>query len=344
MIAPKAVNLSALHGCHDKSDHCVRFGLSLNVRLSTPNGAKQVKPEVYKQVTERIVTMLENGAKPWQKSWNTATPTITVTSALQRPLRANGQAYRGMNVLNLWVAAQMRGLQSRHWMTYKGAQELGAQVRKGARGEFAFYVGQSTKPAENEGDDDKTFSFLKCYHVFNADEIDGLPPRFAPVPAPVDQPAPVCPHARNTTVDAFFADAGVKLAHGGGRAFYSPALDAVRMPELAQFNSAESYYATLAHEAVHWTGHESRCARTFGARFGDDAYAVEELVAELGAAFLCADLAISDTPREDHASYLASWLKVLKADHKAIFTAASAADRAASFLHAAQPSAALLAA
>jgi antirestriction protein ArdC len=316
----------------------------LDIGRSTPNGATNVKPEVYKQVTDRIVAMLESGTKPWQKSWSVDAPATLNLGAMQRPLRANGQAYRGVNVLNLWVAAQMRGLQSRHWMTYKGAQELGAQVRKGARGEFAFYVGQSTKPGENEGDDDKTFSFLKCYHVFNADEIEGLPPRFAPVAPPVDVPAPACPHARNATVDAFFADAGVRLAHGGNRAFYSPALDAVRMPELGAFNSAESYYATLAHEAVHWTGHESRCARPFGTRFGDDAYAIEELVAELGAAFLCADLAISDAPREDHASYLASWLKVLKADHKAIFTAASAADRAASFLHAAQPSAALLAA
>lgn len=303
-----------------------------------------MKAEVYQTVTNRIVAMLESGTKPWQKSWSAGAP-LVITGAMQRPLRANGEAYRGVNVLNLWVAAQMRGLQSRHWMTYKGAQELGAQVRKGARGEFAFYVGQATRAAENEGEDDTTFSFLKCYHVFNADEIDGLPPRFAPVAAPVDAPAaPACPHARNAVVDAFFADAGVKLSHGGNRAYYMPSMDAVRMPELGQFNSAESYYATLAHEAVHWTGHESRCARPFGKRFGDDAYAVEELVAELGAAFLCADLSISDAPREDHASYLASWLKVLKADSKAIFTAASAADRAASFLHAAQPSAAKLAA
>jgi antirestriction protein ArdC len=302
-----------------------------------------MKAEVYQQVTDRIVAMLESGTKPWQRSWAAGSP-IVITGAMQRPLRANGQAYRGMNVLNLWVAAEMRGLQSRHWLTYKGAQELGGQVRKGARAELAFYVGQSTKAGENEGDDDKTFSFLKCYHVFNADEIDGLPPRFAPVAAPVDMPAPVCLHARNLTVDAFFADAGVRLAHGGDRAFYSPSLDAVRMPELGAFNSAESYYATLAHEAVHWTGHESRCARPFGKRFGDNAYAVEELVAELGAAFLCADLAISDAPRADHADYLANWLQVLKADNRAIFTAASAADRAASFLHAAQPSATLLAA
>ena len=324
---------------------CPYASLSKCSVTNKPDGVKRVKAEVYQQVTDRIVAMLEAGTKPWQKSWSTGNAPVVITGAMQRPLRANGQAYRGMNVLNLWCAAQMRGLQSRHWMTYRGAQELGAQVRKGARAELAFYVGQSTKPGENEGDDDKTFSFLKCYHVFNADEIDNLPPRFAPVPAPIDAPAaPVCPHARNATVDAFFADAGVKLSHGGDRAFYMPSTDAVRMPELAQFNSAESYYATLAHEAVHWTGHESRCARTFSARFGDDAYAFEELVAELGAAFLCADLAITDAPREDHASYLAHWLKVLKADCKAIFTAASAADRAASFLHAAQPVAEKLAA
>ena len=150
-----------------------------------------MKTEVYQQVTDRIVAMLESGTKPWQKSWDGNS--VTITGAMQRPLRANGQAYKGVNVINLWVAAQMRGLQSRHWMTYKGAQELGAQVRKGARGEFAFYVGQSTRQAENENESDQTFSFLKCYHVFNADEIDGLPPRFTPVAMPVDMPAPVLP-------------------------------------------------------------------------------------------------------------------------------------------------------
>lgn len=293
-----------------------------------------MKSEVYQAVTDRIVAMLEAGTKPWQRSWSTD-PAV-ITGAMQRPLRNTGEAYRGMNVLNLWCAAQVRGLQSRYWFTYKGAQALGAQVRKGARSEFAFFVGQTTKEAETEGGADRTISFLKCYHVFNGDEVDNLPPRFAPV-ASEPVAAPVCPHERRPDVDAFFAGAGVKLAHGGDRAFYMPSGDAVRMPELAQFNSAEAYYATLAHEAVHWTGHESRCARPFGKRFGDAAYAVEELVAELGAAFLCADLGISDQPRADHADYLAQWLKVLKGDNRAIFTAAAAADRAAGFLHGAQP-------
>ena len=294
-----------------------------------------MKTEIYQQVTDRIVAMLEAGTKPWQRSWETG-PVGFATGAMQRPLRVTGEAYRGMNVINLWVAAQMRGLQSRHWMTYKGATELGAQVRKGAKGEFAFYVGRTTIEAQNDGDSDRTINFLKHYHVFNADEIDGLPERFR-VPAP--QPAaPAAPrHARLPHADHFFASAGVSLAHGGDRAFYQPSIDAVRMPELDRFNSAEAYYATLAHEAVHWTGHDSRCARPFGKRFGDNAYAAEELVAELGAAFLCADLAISNEPRADHADYLADWLKVLKTDNRAIFTAASAADRAASFLHAAQP-------
>ena len=296
-----------------------------------------MKSEIYQQVTDRIVAMLEAGTKPWQRSWETG-PLGFATGAMQRPLRNTGEAYRGMNVINLWCAAQYRGLQSRHWFTYKGAQALGAQVRKGARGEFAFYVGQTTKEAETPDGADRTISFLKCYHVFNGDEIDGLPARFAPV-ASEPVAAPVCRHERRPIVDAFFADAGVRLAHGGDRAFYQPSIDAVRMPELDRFASAEAYYATLAHEAVHWTGHESRCARPFGKRFGDNAYAAEELVAELGAAFLCADLGISDQPRADHADYLADWLKVLKTDNRAIFTAAAAADRAAGYLHAAQPAA-----
>ena len=228
----QTVNMSVSHGSLVINGHCVRFTLSLNVWPHQTGKGRTVKTEVYQQVTDRIVAMLESGTKPWQKSWTAGSP-IVITGAMQRPLRSNGQAYRGMNVLNLWVAAQMRGLTSRHWLTYKGAQELGGQVRKGARAELAFFVGQTTKAGENEGDDDKTISFLKCYHVFNADEIDGLPLRFTnTVTAPVAPIAPACPHARNATVDAFFADAGVKLSHGGDRAFYMPSTDAVRMPEL----------------------------------------------------------------------------------------------------------------
>jgi antirestriction protein ArdC len=295
----------------------------------------------YQEVTDRIVAMLESGVKPWQRSWKTGGDNpLVVTSPMARPLRVCGQPYTGMNVLNLWAASMVRGFSSRHWMTYKSAQALGAQVRKGSKSELAFYVGKVIKPAENEGEDDRLISFMRTYAVFNADQIDGLPDRFK-VAAPVAPVAPVpAPDGRNPRVphvDIFVDNVAPRLAHGGDKAFYMPSTDSIRMPHLEQFEDSEAYYATLLHETVHWTSHAQRCDRQLGKRFGDDAYAAEELVAELGAAFLCADLAISDSPRPDHASYLASWLKVLKSDNRAIFRAASLAEKAATFMRAAQP-------
>jgi antirestriction protein ArdC len=289
----------------------------------------------YQTVTDRIVAMLEAGARPWAKSWTNDAGEITF-SPMQRPLRVTGAPYTGINVINLWSAAQMRGFTSRYWMTFKGAKELGASVRKGAKAELAFYVGKHTVTDTIDGEDkEREISFLRAYCVFNADEIDGLPAKYAgAVAAPVANP---WNDERDAVADSFVAHTGAQIAHGGDRAFYSPSTDSIRMPAFRQFRDGASYYATLLHELAHWTSHATRCARELGKRFGDDAYAAEELVAELSAAFLCADLAITAEPREDHASYLASWLRVLKADNRAIFKAAALADRAAGFLHRLQP-------
>lgn len=287
----------------------------------------------YQIVTDRIITMLESGTAPWRKPWVDGRPPAG-SPLLARPLRSCGTPYTGMNVINLWCAAEMRGFKSRHWMTYKTAASLGGQVRKGARSELAFYVGKTTVKDEGS-DDERTISFLKAYCVFNADDIDGLPARFA-----ADAAAPIAAPIvaeRMPTVDSFAAHTGATLRHGGNRAFYSPAYDAVQMPEFGQFAEPAAYYGTLLHELAHWTSAPTRCNRELGKRFGDNAYAAEELVAELAAAFLCADLGVSAEPRADHASYLASWIGVLKADNRAIFKAASLAEAAAKFLHAAQP-------
>ena len=288
----------------------------------------------YQAVTDRIVAMLETGTPPWQRSWSAGAPTIT--GPIARPLRSCGKPYTGVNVLNLWAAGMMRGFSSRYWMTYKTAAGLGGQVRKGAKSEFCFYVGKHVVAAESEDKSDKVISFMRAYCVFNCDEIDGLPARYYAIEAAPVKPAEWS-HDRNPEVDSFVGHTGATIGHGGDRAYYMPSSDAVRMPHLEQFRDAESYYATLLHEIVHWTSAEARCDRQLGKRFGDDAYAAEELVAELGAAFLCADLAITNEPREDHASYLASWIKVLKADNRAIFRAASLAEKAAGFLHGLQP-------
>jgi antirestriction protein ArdC len=289
----------------------------------------------YQTVTDRIIAMLEAGTRPWAKSWKPGEP---ISGGLVRPLSGiSGKPYSGVNVINLWCAAQERGFRSRYWFTYKGAQELGAQVRKGAKSELAFYVGKHTVKGEapSEGADpaERVVSFLRAYHVFNADEIEGLPERFY---APELEPAAVV-DGRIAEADAFIAATGASIAHGGDRAYFMPSLDAIRVPHLHQFESPEAYYATLLHELVHFTGVEARCNRTLGKRFGDMEYAAEELVAEMGAAFLCADLAISAEPRADHADYLAGWIKILKADNRAIFTAAAAAEKAATWLHAQQP-------
>ena len=185
------------------------------------------------------------------------------------------------------------------------------------------------KPTARRGEEsERDIPFLKGYTVFNVEQIDGLPAHFTAPAAPQLDPV-----QRIEQAERFFAATGATVRHGGNQAFYSVTSDAVQMPSFETFRDAESYYATLAHEMTHWTRHPSRLDRSFGRkRFGDEGYAMEELVAELGAAFLSADLGLTPEPREDHAAYIGHWLTVLKNDKRAIFTAASHAQRAADFL------------
>lgn len=176
---------------------------------------------------------------------------------------------------------------------------------------------------------EQVIPFLKSYTVFNVEQIDGLPERFQLRPAP----APIEDISRDERLEAFFKATGADIRHGGGQAFYAVDRDYVQMPPLECFVDATRYYAVLAHEMTHWTRHATRLDRSFGRkRFGDEGYAQEELVAEIGAAFACAELGITPEVREDHAAYIGSWLKVLKNDKRAIFTAASQAQRAFEFL------------
>ena len=182
--------------------------------------------------------------------------------------------------------------------------------------------------------------FMKGYTVFNVEQVEGLPGHFyAATPEPLDQ------LERIEQADLFVTNTGAEIGHGGNQAFYSPTRDCIQLPPFVAFESAESYYATLAHELTHWTKHPARLDRQLGGkRFGDEGYAREELVAEIGAAFLCCDLGITPSPREDHAAYLANWLAVLKADKRAIFQAAAHAQKAADHLHGLQPQALAVAA
>lgn len=282
--------------------------------------------DIYTRITDQIVAHLEAGIKPWTQPWQS-----TSAGAITRPLRHNGEPYAGINVLTLWCSAMERGFSSSIWMTFKQALELGAAVRKGEKGSPVVFASSMTKTEENvsTGEEcERNIPFLKSYTVFNIEQIDGLPERFYAKAAFTPNP-----ELRVLQAESFFAATGAQIRYGGDRAFYAPGPDFIQMPPFETFRDAHGYYATIAHEATHWTSHKSRLDRSFDAKkFGDHGYAREELVAELGAAFLCADLGIVLEPRTDHADYLGFWLKVLKEDKRAIFSAAAHAQRAAEFL------------
>ena len=294
------------------------------------------KTDLYERITARIVDDLSNGTRPWLKPW-----TATAPEPLARPTRCNGEPYQGINVLLLWSEAAARGYASPSWMTYRQALELGGQVRRGEAGTGIVYASayEKTKTTEAGVEEERSIPFLKAYTVFNADQVDGLPERFNKTATALPQPLAI-----NKTAEHFFLNTGAVIRHGGDRAYYAPGPDVIQLPQPGAFQTADGYLSTKAHELVHWTGHRGRLNRQFGQRFGDHAYAFEELVAEIGAAFICADLGVCATVREDHAAYIANWLTVLKDDKRAVFTAAAHAQRAAVFLHTLQQAAEPLAA
>lgn len=278
--------------------------------------------DLYQEVTDKIITALESGTRPWIKPWS-------VKGLAGRPLRHDGTPYKGINILLLWSAQAANDWTSDYWMTFNQAKALGGSVKKGQHGEHIVFFKPVVKTEHNDEtgeDEEHKFAILKGYVVFNVDQIEGLPERYYRVPEPLPEPQ-LIEHC-----ERFFTNTGATIKQGGDRACFIPSADIIRMPVIQSFNEPEAYYSTLAHEMTHWTGAKTRLDRTFGKRFGDDLYAAEELVAELGSAFLGADLGIEVEPREDHASYLASWLKCLKADKKAIFTAASLATKAVEYL------------
>jgi antirestriction protein ArdC len=295
-----------------------------------------MKQDVYSRITNKIVAELEKGARPWLCPWNAE----HAAGRINRPLRANGIPYRGINTIMLWSEAMEKGYSAPLWMTFKQALELNAHVRKGEQGSLVVYASKFTRTETDAGtgeESERDIPFMKGYTVFNGAQIEGLPEHFYAKPAPRFDALP-----RIERAETFFANTEAAVRHGGTKGYYSISTDHVQMPPFETFRDAESYYATLAHETTHWTRQEKRLNRDFGRkRFGDEGYAMEELVAELGSAFLCADLELTPELREDHASYLASWIKVLKNDTRAIFTAAAHAQRAADFINALQPQAAL---
>lgn len=284
------------------------------------------RQDVYTRVTDKIIQDLELGVRTWLKPWSGD----NATGRISMPLRHNGTPYRGINILLLWAESMAKGFTSARWMTFRQAQELGAHVRKGEHGSLVVFANTITRPdANDKGEEiEREIPFMKGYTVFNVEQIEGLPAGYRDKPEIKGEPL-----ALIAAAEAFCARTGATVLHGGNRAFYAPARDVIQLPHPEAFRDAKSYAATKAHELTHWTSHPSRLDRKLGKRFGDDADAAEELIAELGAAFLCGTLGITPEARADHAAYLDHWLKVLKADKRAIFTAAAHTQKAVDFLH-----------
>lgn len=286
--------------------------------------------DLHERVTATILQKLDTvDADAWTPPWHGADP--LPRNAL------TGKRYRGLNILALWCAAQAHGYTDARWATYRQWAALGAQVRRGERGTLILFykdlpTANRTDASHGTGaDTDATAArfIARASTVFNIAQVDAALQATAPNgPPPAPQP----------TFDTFVMTTGAAIQTGGTRACYVPATDTIKMPPRSAFRTAEGYAGTLAHELVHWTGASHRLARDLAGRFGRRAYVAEELIAELGAAFVLADLGLARTPHPDHAAYLASWLPLLTADSRALATAAAAASRAADYLIALQRS------
>lgn len=289
------------------------------------------RQDVYTRVTNKIIADLEQGVRTWMKPWNAG----NTAGRIVRPLRFNGVPYSGINILMLWAEAVSQGFVSPTWMTFRQATELNAHVRKGEKGSLVVYANSMTRTEENDNgeEEERTIPYMKGYTVFNVEQIDGLPEIYYTKPEVTTTPVERIAHA-----EAFFTATKADVRYRGDRAYYSIDNDYIQMPVIEAFRDAESFYATLAHETAHWTRHPSRLDRDFGRKsWGDEGYAKEELVAELASAFVSADLGITPEVRDDHAAYIASWLEVLKKDKRAIFSAASHAQKAVDYLHGLSP-------
>lgn len=284
----------------------------------------QQTPDIYERVTRQIIEAMERGAGSYRMPWH-----VTGAECFAPANAASKRPYRGVNVLLLWLLAEHHGYASGEWATYNQWQELGAQVRKGERAALVVFwkiAERSRQEADDQEDPSSHRSILaRGYHVFNASQVDGYAPKAAPV---------LSESERTESAERFFSLQDVTIEHGGSRACYSPQDDVIHMPPFSCFRDAAAYYSVLGHEETHATGAKHRLGRDLKGRFGEESYAMEELVAELGAAFLCSTLGLANEPRSDHAAYLGGWLKVLRHDKRAIFTASSQAQKAVDWMRA----------
>ena len=277
--------------------------------------------ELFEQITDRIIADIEAGAGEWRMPW------AQIADA-GIPVSAVGRKYRGINALWLAILSMDNGWTDPVFATYKQWASLGAQVRKGEKGTHVI-LWKPSKRKDPETGEEKDSLFATTYVVFNISQVDGEGAEKVRTKRHVELDTT----ERIDAAEAFFKAVGAEVIEGGNRAYYDRLTDSVHVPHIDQFEHPANFYGTLAHECVHWTGAESRLDRTFGKRFGDEQYAVEELTAELGAAFFSAQAGLSATTRPDHSAYLAHWLKVLRQDPRALSTVASKAQKAVDFLN-----------
>ena len=282
--------------------------------------------DIHQHVTDTIIAQIEAGTPPWRQPWTGGTGGACL------PVRHNGEAYRGINVLMLWATAAERGFTSERWMTFKQAQELGGNVMKGAKAAKSVFYGTFEKDDESkpEGDDKRRIPYAKFNNVFNADQIEGLPEEYYIRPSPARDLGTEA----DAELEAFFASTGAEITTSDEpRAYYRPATDTIHMPPIATFHDLAGFYGVLAHEICHWSGADKRLDRI--KKYTDrKGYAFEELIAEIGNCMLCARLGL--TPDfEQSAAYVAGWLDALKSDKGMIFKAASEAQKAVDFVIAA---------
>ncbi|MDG4882022.1 zincin-like metallopeptidase domain-containing protein [Mesorhizobium sp. WSM4884] len=287
-------------------------------------GSRQQRTSLYSEITDRIIADLERGCVPWAKPWGKARASLGLPKNA-----ATGRSYSGINILILWGAVIERGYSGQNWLTFRQALALGGNVRKGEHGTAIVHADRFVPKGEKEraktdGDEPQAVPFLKRFTVFNVSQCDGLPEHLYGNAEPLPE-REIIPQA-----EALVRASGTDIRIGGDRAFYMPAGDFIQLPPQPAFFEQIDYYRTCFHELGHWTGHPTRLARDMSGSFGSKAYAREELVAEIAAAFVCSTLGIEPTVR--HADYIGSWLAVLREDNRAIFRAASLASKAADFL------------
>ncbi|MDK9838546.1 ArdC family protein [Klebsiella michiganensis] len=276
----------------------------------------KTKTDIYQTVTDSIISALETGVKPWSCPWQRVPGMSGLPSNY-----STGAAYSGMNIMLLWCSASEQGFNDSRWMTYKQAKAEGGQVRKGEHGTTAIFY--TLLERENEDGETDYIPMLKTFTVFNVEQIDGLPLRDEAV-CPTESFEPLA------RAEALFLNSGATILEKGQNAFFAPSTGEIHLPERRLFSDAANFYATGLHELIHWSGAKSRLNREMKGKFGSESYAFEELIAELGGAFLMADLGISGEVQ--HESYIASWLKALNNDKRYIFKAASAASKAHRYL------------